>query len=137
MRKLPTFRGDSSLATWLHRVAVNEALAFRRRRATRRNREVLETLAALEHENDKGPSHLQDPVDLAIAEETRERITRAAQQLPEPYREVFALSDLQELSNPEIAERLQISLSVVKSRLHRARSLLRESLGSSLAEMGV
>src|SRR6266478_6367136 len=95
VRKLPTFRGESAFPTWLHRVTVNAALAHRRKQAVREDTHVA--------------NPLEDLIDRAIAG------------LPAIYRTVLVLSDLEELPNAEIAERLGLTVPAVKSRLHRAR----------------
>lgn len=138
LRKLPSFRGDSSLGTWLNRVAVREALAFRERRAVRRHHEIHD----LDQEFTPHGGHVQpvrpwrncDPVVEAIDHETHEVIERAIAGLPEIYRDVYVLADVEELANAEIARLLGLSLAAVKSRLHRARLLMRKALGPYFEE---
>jgi RNA polymerase sigma-70 factor (ECF subfamily) len=131
VRKLDTFRGDSQIATWLHRVTVNAALAHRQKRANREKHEasegvsgVLETVAPAAGVKrwDVAPD---EPV---LAAEQHEVIERAVGQLPEPYRDVYLLADVEGLPNSEIGEMLGLSVPAVKSRLHRARMQMRDLL---------
>jgi RNA polymerase sigma-70 factor (ECF subfamily) len=131
VRKLDTFRGDAQLSTWLHRVTVNAALAHRQKRANRQRHEagevldeVLETTApetAVKRWN-------VAPDEPVLAAEQHEIIERAIQNLPEPFRDVYLLADVEGLPNAEIGELLGLSVPAVKSRLHRARMRMRDLL---------
>jgi RNA polymerase sigma-70 factor (ECF subfamily) len=137
VRKIDTFRGESSLGTWLHRVTANAALALRRKRATCRERQLDALRDGLPIEvSDDGRRRRPacGPEEQAQTRELSALIEEATAELPEIYREVFVLSDVQELSNAEIGSLLGLSLPAVKSRLHRARLLLRHSLASRLGE---
>jgi RNA polymerase sigma-70 factor (ECF subfamily) len=131
VRKLHTFRGESQLGTWLHRVTVNAALAHRSRRANRQKHEtsdIDETAldsAVLNAPVKRWHSAPEEPV---LTAEQAEVIEKAIAQLPEPYRDVYVLADIEQLSNADIAERLGLSVAAVKSRLHRARLRMREAL---------
>jgi len=129
-RRLDTFRGESSLTTWLHRVTVNAALALRRRRAARREHE---TTRPGEGPTPRRPAS-PDPVQQAMGREPAGLIRAATERLPTQYREVFVLADVEGLSDPEVAQRLGLSLSAVKSRLHRARLMMREALAPHFGE---
>jgi RNA polymerase sigma-70 factor (ECF subfamily) len=125
VRKLDTFRGKSSLATWLHRVTVNAALALRRRQARRPERHLdvsLDCVAA------HGGSDGCEPERKALDYELRQHLERAIAGLPEMYRDVFVLADVEGLPNAEIGQLLGLSLAAVKSRLHRARLMARDAL---------
>jgi RNA polymerase sigma-70 factor (ECF subfamily) len=124
LRKLDSFRGESRLATWLYRVTMNAAL-LHRRKAIRREREINVPLAALERE---APRANACPAQRLLDNEMRELIERAIARLPETYREVYVLADIGQLRNGEIGEILQLGVPAVKSRLHRARSMMREAL---------
>jgi RNA polymerase sigma-70 factor (ECF subfamily) len=131
VRKLDTFRGDSQLSTWLHRVTVNAALAHRQKRANRQRHEtaeadgeVLET-AAPETAVKRWNVAPDEPV---LAAEQTAVIERAIGQLPEPFRDVYLLADVEGLANAEIGELLGLSVPAVKSRLHRARMRMRDLL---------
>lgn len=137
VRKLDTFRGESNLATWLHRVTVNAALAHRRRRARREEREIQDPLNQfLESGQHNRPiSAWTAPPDEALASrETSELIGRAIDRLPEAYRDVYVLADVEGMPNQEIADVLGLSLAAVKSRLHRGRLMMRDALAPHFEE---
>jgi RNA polymerase sigma-70 factor (ECF subfamily) len=130
VRKLDTFRGDSQIGTWLHRVTVNAALAHRAKRANRQKREGGDTPDDL---SDAGPAGAVrrwnvSPDEPVLAAEQAELIEKAINQLPEPYRDVYLLADVEGLPNAEIGEMLGLNVPAVKSRLHRARLRMRDSL---------
>jgi RNA polymerase sigma-70 factor (ECF subfamily) len=138
VRKLDTFRGDSALTTWLHRITVNAALAHRRKKAVRDQRQVHDPL---EHFLNDGHHHSPvrpwsvGPEQQALDHETHELIERAIADLPEMYRDVYVLADVEGLPNADIADILSMSLPAVKSRLHRARLLMRNSLAPHFEEV--
>ena len=139
VRKLPTFRGDSAFPTWLHRVTVNAALAHRRRQAVRQEHGLgrsLEMCPETESTHASGRGILP-PDDLLVSREAIAMIDRAIAGLPKMYREVFVLSDVEGLPNAEIGARLAMTLPAVKSRLHRARAMLRETLTPHFDEVAV
>jgi len=133
VRKLNTFRGEAQLGTWLHRVTVNAALAHRAKRASRQKHETTEVedttfdAAVLTSPVKRWQTLPEEPI---LTAEQAEIIEKAIQQLPEPYRDVYVLADVEHLSNAEIAERLGLSVAAVKSRLHRARLRMRAALAS-------
>jgi len=130
VRRLDTFRGESSLHTWLYRVTVNAVLALRRKRAGCREWQV-----AAEHAHPVDTHSRSAPPEAAMLRgELRDRLDRAIRRLPEFYRDVFILADVEQLPNAEIGRMLGLSLPAVKSRLHRARLLLREALQPYFAE---
>jgi RNA polymerase sigma-70 factor (ECF subfamily) len=137
IRKLDTFRGQSAFPTWLHRVTVNAALAHRRKRSTREDHLVREPLDNFledgQHATAVGRWSVQ-PDRAALDRETRGLIEQAIAQLPEAYRDVYVLADVEGLSNAEIAEMLGTSVSAVKSRLHRARLVMRNALAPHFEE---
>jgi RNA polymerase sigma-70 factor (ECF subfamily) len=130
IRKLDTFRGDSQIGTWLHRVTVNSALAHRQKRANRQKHEVGDAIDELTHSAPGAPmNHWGVPPDEPIlAAEQQELIEKAIENLPEPFRDVYVLADVEGLPNSEIAEALGLSVPAVKSRLHRARLRMRDRL---------
>ncbi|MFL5262872.1 MAG: sigma-70 family RNA polymerase sigma factor [Anaeromyxobacteraceae bacterium] len=140
LEKMAGFRGDAAFSTWLHRVAANAALMRLRRR--RRSPEAPADTAVddlLPHFDatgriDSTPHHdWSKRADEQLSDrEVRSAIERAIQNLPEDYRIVFLLRDVEGLSSEEMAEILGISVAAVKSRLHRARLALREALGPYL-----
>lgn len=138
VRNLSKFRGESQLSTWLHRITVNAALAHRRKRATREQHRIHESIDALMEEEPRLAPVRQwtvGPEERALSEETHRLIEEAVRRLPEMYRDVFVLADIEGLPNAEIAGMLGLSLAAVKSRLHRARLLMRKALAPHFEEV--
>jgi RNA polymerase sigma factor (sigma-70 family) len=116
-RKIGALRTVATFTTWLFRIVERECYRlYRGKKAT----EALDEL--LEHEL---PCEPTVPTDLRLD------LTRALERLTPPYLEVLILRDVHELTAPEVAAQLGLSLEAVKSRLHRARSQVREQLMSS------
>jgi RNA polymerase sigma-70 factor (ECF subfamily) len=131
VRKLDTFRGESQLGTWLHRVTVNAALAHRAKRATRQKHESGEPPDDLPAASSPtGPMKRWNvpPDEPVLAAEQAKLIEEAIQRLPPVFRDVYVLADVEGLPNSEIAEILGMSVPAVKSRLHRARLRMRDAL---------
>ena len=132
---LGNFRGDSSLATWLTRIALNEALGrLRRQRPT----VELSTLdAESQDETHVIPFPLMaancDPERIVAQREIRRLMERAIDDLPEAFRIVFVMREIEDLSIEETADFLDLAQATVKTRLHRARRLLRLALDEQLA----
>jgi RNA polymerase sigma-70 factor (ECF subfamily) len=120
---LGQFDGRSKFATWLTRIAVNEALARARRRGRYMTMDA-ENCTASESPLDARP----DPERLAIARELGVLLESAIDRLPDGTREVFVLRQLEGMSTDEVADALSVSESVVKTRLSRARGALRRDL---------
>ncbi len=131
-RKLDTFKGDSQFSSWLYRVAANAALM--RLRSQRRHPEVsteelpVDFLDSYGQLPAAGENWARRPDDELQSAELREHIQTAVDALPEIYRTVFLIRDVEGLSTEETAEALQISIPTVKTRLHRARLALREGI---------
>jgi RNA polymerase sigma-70 factor (ECF subfamily) len=135
VRKLHTFRGEAAITTWLHQVTVRAALAYRRRRAQREEHRVHEPLDEFTAEGGhRMPVRHWAPEDRLASEETQRLIDEAIASLPEMYRDVYVLADVEELPNPEIADLLGLSVPAVKSRLHRARLMMRRALAPHFEE---
>jgi RNA polymerase sigma-70 factor, ECF subfamily len=136
VRKLPTFRGEAAFPTWLHRVAVNAALAFRRKRAAREQHRAPEGLLDRQEERRASPGASPAPPErLVLAHERQRLIEEAIASLPEIYRDVYVLADIEQLPNAEIASLLELGVPAVKSRLHRARLMMRDALAPHFEEM--
>ena len=121
---LPQFRGDSSLSTWIYRIATNTAYDRLRSPSFRRAGEVpLEGAAPVQDPS----SHIDERL---VRTEMNECIDEYIARLPASYRSVVILSEHEGLTNQEIADALGITLDAVKIRLHRARARLRQELGS-------
>jgi RNA polymerase sigma-70 factor (ECF subfamily) len=121
------FEGAARLSTWLHRIAVNAALMKLRSRR-RRPEESIEDLLPQFLEDGH---HVRDPAEWCAPEvllerrEDRERVRAAIDRLPDEYRAVLVLRDLEDLDTSEAARLLGLSEAGVKTRLHRARQALR------------
>jgi RNA polymerase sigma-70 factor (ECF subfamily) len=138
VRKLDTFRGDSNLATWLHRVTVNAALAHRRKRARRDEHEIRDPLNAfLDNGHHAQPVRPWSATPAVQAEkrETTQLIEKAIADLPEVYRDVYVLADVEGLPNSDIGDMLGLSVPAVKSRLHRGRLMMRGALAKHFEEV--
>jgi RNA polymerase sigma-70 factor (ECF subfamily) len=137
VKKLPQFRGESAIGTWLHRITVNAALAYRRKRARRTEHQVsadpLEEFADTGHHRGPVRPWSQAETDV-LKRETQELIEQAIAQLPEAYRDVYVLADIEGLPNAEIAEMLGLNVPGVKSKLHRARLMMRKALAPHFEE---
>ena len=130
---LGTFRGDSSLATWLGRIALNEALGRLRRRrpaAPIDTMEVLRTDAQIIQF--RNAMTAEDPERTMAQREILRLVERATEALPEIFRTVFVTRVIEGMSVQETAELLDIEPETVKTRLHRARHLLRDQLESEI-----
>ena len=141
IRGIKQFHGNSSLKTWIYRIAVHEALNYRRSWFRRRRREVF----SLDDEPRKdkglintgpGCTQPQTPYELLEQSERTEIIARALHSLAEPYRTVVLLREVENLSYEEIGQIAGVAEGTVKSRLKRGRELLRRKLAGCLALQG-
>jgi RNA polymerase sigma-70 factor (ECF subfamily) len=133
VRKLNTFRRESELSTWLHRVTVNAVLAHRRRRARRPERQLDRSLDLLPIAGRRSTPRV--PHQQAEEGEMHHLVERAIASLPEIYRDVLVLADIEGLPNAEIGQLLGMSLAGIKSRLHRARLMVRGRLAPHFEEL--
>jgi RNA polymerase sigma-70 factor, ECF subfamily len=139
-RNFNSFRGDARLGTWLHRIVVNAALGRlrRRKRSPEHGAEVIDLTELLPKFRENGyPEQFHEPwvapaEELATRAETREQVRQMIDRLPENYRTVLILRDIEELSTAETGELLELSPGTVKVRLHRARQALRNLLEREL-----
>jgi len=127
-RTIGDFRGDASLATWLHRITVNRSLNWKRRWARRFkwlhvSTDSTDGLPAAEPESD-----LPSPEIRVANAQTRQQIDKALKMLPEQARTIFVLRELEGLAYEEIADAIGIKLGTVRSRLFHARKRLKEIL---------
>jgi len=132
---LSKFRGESSLTTWLTRIALNEALGRKRKQRAMVTLETVETAQQTSAQIIQFPAMNTetDPERSAAQNEIQRLLERAMDALPEPFRVVFVMRDVEEMSIEETAFHLGIRPQTVKTRLHRARRLLRQSLDGELA----
>lgn len=133
-KNLDRYNGDAAFSTWLIRIGINEALQHLRRTKRRTAHMVLDTDQELTHEL---PDTHMDPEHTVEDAETRRIVDRAVDQLPEAYRAVYLLREVEELPSAEVAACLGISESNVKVRLHRAKALLRETVWEQLEDAPV
>jgi len=123
---LGQFAGRAKFSTWLTRIAVHEALA-RQRRGNRY--QELEPMSELEGDPmDRFASLALNPEQQASNSEVRRLLEEAVEKLPDAYRTIFMLRDVEEMSTTDAADVLEITEENVKVRLHRARALIRKSL---------
>jgi len=124
---LEQFEGRSSLSTWLGRITLHEAWARSRRR---RRMEPLDDLPAGKDTAMPSQTPVPDPEKDAAATEMRAILEAAVDALPETYRTVFMLRSVEDMSTEETAESLDLTTDAVKTRLHRARALLRKEISA-------
>jgi RNA polymerase sigma-70 factor (ECF subfamily) len=123
-RKLASFRGDSAFSTWLYRIAVNTVLMKLRQRKPQQvsyDEPICVNSSLLQREYGCGDPQLLGVVDRIV-------LTRAIQDLPEGYRTIFILHDVEGYDHSEIAELMNCSTGNSKSQLHKARMKIREFL---------
>src|SRR5262249_48488823 len=140
-RGMKRFNGESSLKTWLYRIAIHEASNQRRWWFRHKSKE-----SPIEGREDEGGHSFsicnalvdqgESPLELLAHEEIRARVEEELRQVPEPYRTTVLLRDIEGLSYEEIAEGLQGSLGTVKSRLIRGRDALKKRLESFVRQLG-
>jgi RNA polymerase sigma-70 factor, ECF subfamily len=129
-RHLATFRGDSALSTWLYMVAKSACIKQRRR--SKFAPAVVESLDLAHEAPASVESTIERPDHSLERAELGEHLQRAIAALEPMYRDVLVLRDVEGLSANEVAETLELSVEAVKSRLHRARTRVREALAPLL-----
>ena len=133
-RNVERFRGDSSLKTWVYRIAVNEARNYRRWFGRHKRQEIdldpagPETHGLCDVLPDPGPS----PFELALDHETQALIEEALSEVGATYRTALVLREVEGLSYEEISQILEVSLGTVKSRILRGREALRQAVAAKL-----
>jgi len=131
-RKLATFRGDSALSTWLYRIAVNTVLMHFRKKALRQislDEPYNQDAKLVRREYGSRDDRLSGCVD-------RIALARAIKELPDGYRTIFLLHEVEGYEHQEIAELLDCSVGNSKSQLHKAKLRIRELLGQGRQEAG-
>ena len=129
-RKLATFRGDSALSTWLYRIAVNTVLMHFRKKALKQvslDEPYNQDAKVVRREYGSRDDRLTGCVD-------RIALARAIKELPDGYRTIFLLHEVEGYEHQEIAELLDCSVGNSKSQLHKAKLRIRELLGRTLQE---
>jgi len=148
-RGMKSFHGESSLKTWIYRIALHEA-ANRKRWWFRHKAQETSIEPAESDGTANGDEFMQkaamqnaltdrhdSPFDNVAHHEVQQRVDAELRQVPEPYRTTLILRDLEDMSYEEIAEVLQISLGTVKSRLTRGRHALKQRLAPYVREVSV
>lgn len=130
-KSLATFERRSLFYTWLQRIGRNLAISHRRKysRESGGRKQVLETVA------DNLTSREQSSEDMVYQRETDALVRAAIHQLPHERRDILILRDLDEMDYSQIAETLEIPIGTVRSRLHRARTELKEILENSMGSI--
>ncbi len=127
-RAIGRFEGQARLSTWLHRIVVNAALMKLRTRRRKPEQSIEELLPGfledghLAHPAVEWRKPAEDPVE---REELRALLRESIDRLPEGYRNVLVLRDIEEFDTEETAKLMNLSVAAVKTRLHRARQALR------------
>lgn len=130
-RRIEGFEGRSSVGTWLHRIVVNSALVklrSRRRRPEGALDDLMPEFDEYQCRIEGREAALESVEALAARKETREAVRGAIDSLPDAYRTVLLLRDIEELDTRSTAEILEIEPGAVKTRLHRARAALKKLL---------
>jgi len=139
-RGMKHFHGESSLKTWIYRIALHEAANRRRWWFRHKAQETtIDPIATGDYEF-SGENRLVDPGESPFEEFAHTEVSAAVEQslqlVPEPYRTAVILRDIEDMSYEEIAEVLAISLGTVKSRITRGRDALRKRLAGYVREVG-
>ncbi len=130
-RGIDRFEAGARLSTWLHRIAINACLMKLRTRARKPEQSIEQLLPrfyADGHRIDPGPPWRSEGPDPLESREVRALVRASIDRLPEIYRSVLLLRDIEELSTEETAQLLDVKADTVKVRLHRARQALRALL---------
>lgn len=139
-KSIDRFDGHSMVSTWLHRIVVNASLMRLRKKSTKLEMatESLEPLLPQflddGHRAQAGPAWQETPEELLERAEVRRWVREGIDELPEGYRTVVLLRDIEGLNGQETADAMGLTTTAVKVRLHRARQALREILDRRLAQ---
>ncbi len=128
-KNIEGFEGRSSVWTWLHRIVVNCALLKLRARRRRPEGAIEDLLPRFDEYDCRVELKARERADaetLLAREDVRDAVRKAIEKLPDDYRDVLLLRDIEEFDTEETAEILKISRSAVKMRLHRARAALKK-----------
>jgi RNA polymerase sigma-70 factor (ECF subfamily) len=134
IQKIDTFRGDAAFGSWLYRITANCAYTKLRVRRARHHESSLDEVSVLLDEHAPSiqdwPAHVEDP---ALQSELRTVLTAAIDTLPEGYRAILVLRDVEGLSLQNVSQITGLSVAAVKTRTHRVRLVLRKWLGEYLS----
>ena len=139
-RGMKSFNGQSSLKTWIYRIAVHEASNHRRWWFRHKARETSVDVPERHEDGETPRQELVDPrespFENLMHEEVRARVEQELRHVPEPFRTTLILRDLEEMSYEEIAEITETNLGTVKSRLTRGREALKQRLAEYIRQAG-
>jgi RNA polymerase sigma-70 factor (ECF subfamily) len=126
-QSIHSFQGQSTLATWLHRITVNSCLMLLRSQGRRRSASLDELLPQFNNagHHARAIARWDDTFAKASTNEQRALVRSCIEQVPEPYRSVLLLRDIEQLDTGQTAQLMGTSTSNIKTRLHRARQMLR------------
>ncbi|MCX7943838.1 MAG: RNA polymerase sigma-70 factor [Deltaproteobacteria bacterium] len=138
-KNIDSFRGDSLFSSWIYRICTNFALMKLRGRRYDNQSESIDENPNMDIDKLAEHSHQEndwsDRIDkLLLRKELRQKIDEAIDKLPDEYRVVFIMKDIEGMSNEEIGKELNLSVPAVKSRLHRARLFLRKEISKYINE---
>ena len=141
-RGMKHFHGESSLKTWMYRIAIHEASNRKRWWFRHKAQETSIETPIGDSDSDSGlelkdllVDHAESPFENMAHEEIRAKVEEELRKVPEPYRTTVVLRDLEEMSYEEVAEITRVSLGTVKSRLTRGRDILKRRLVSYMREL--
>jgi len=135
-RAIDSFEGDARLSTWLHRIVVNAALMKLRKRRRKPEASIEDLLPGfLEdgHQSEPTPAWREEADVLLERSENRRLVQQAIERLPDIYRTVLVLRDIEGFDTEQTAAELGLTVAAVKTRLHRARQALKTQLDASFA----
>src|SRR5512140_1130971 len=133
-QKIDTFRGAAAFSSWLYRITANAAFAKLNQRRRAAAVSLDDVLTAVEEQSHDVHTEWSLKPDAVLSnKEARDALEKAIAALPDDFRTVVILRDVQNMSNQDVAESLNLSVPAVKSRLHRARLILRKRLGDYLS----
>ena len=131
-RGVKSFKGNSTFSTWIYRITANSALM-------RLRKKQLPQVSIEDSDERETPIAIADwapgPAEQLLNQEMQRVMDEAIESLPPEFRQVFILRDIEELSNADVAEILDLSVAAVKSRLHRARLKVRNRLAQYFSEV--
>ncbi len=130
-RKIGTFKGNSSFYTWIYRITVN--YAFMKIRSRRKEQHIpIDEMQKPDGEETFFSTIIPDnrkfADEIVVEREFLDRVLTSMDELPDKYRKVFKLRDIQHYTNEEVSRMLNLSVAAVKSRIHRARLFMREKM---------
>ena len=142
VQSLSSFRNDSKFTTWLYKVVLNTSFMYLRSKKKLNNGEIkIEDLVQYDESGNLKDIYMKDwsniPEDQLLSKEGTTKLEDAINELPEKYKVVFQLKDVEGMSNQEVADILGLSLPAVKSRALRARLFLRDKLTDYYSEFAL